>query len=106
MTGIRIAVPRQAAAGEVIELRAIIQHRMESGFRRDSRGAVVPRHILTEFVCLLDGEEVFRAEFFPGVAANPYLTFSIVAERSGTLEFRWTDQHGAVFSETRTLTVS
>ncbi|MEM7497716.1 MAG: thiosulfate oxidation carrier complex protein SoxZ [Pseudomonadota bacterium] len=106
MASIRIAVPREAAAGEAIELKAIIQHRMESGFRRDSRGEVVPRDILTEFVCLLDGEEMFRADFFPGVAANPFLTFPIVAERSGTLEFRWTDQHGTVFAETRPLTVA
>lgn len=105
MTGIRIAAPDRASPGEVIEIKTLIRHRMESGFRRDSRGQLVPRDILTEFSCRYNGREVFRAELFPAVAANPYLAFFLVAGESGTLEFRWTDQHGEVFSDSRELTV-
>ncbi|MGF1474109.1 MAG: thiosulfate oxidation carrier complex protein SoxZ [Geminicoccaceae bacterium] len=106
MASIRIAVPRTAQSGEVVKIKTLIQHRMESGFRRDSRGQEVPRDILTDFVCLYHGDEVFRAAFHPAIAANPFLSFFIVADQSGELEFRWTDQHGQVFSETRTIDVA
>ena len=80
--------------GEVIEIKTLIRHRMESGFRRDNRGQLVARDILTAFSCTYAGREVFRAEFFPAIAANPLLSFFLVATETGMLEFRWTDQHG------------
>ncbi len=106
MTGIRIAVPDTAQAGEVIELKALIRHPMESGFRRGARGEVIPRNIITTFECLYGGETVFKADFFPTMAANPFLTFHTRATESGTLEFRWTDQNGESWSETAELTVT
>ena len=106
MTGIRIAAPETAARDEVIELKALIQHPMESGFRRDSRGEVIPRNIITRFECLYNDEVVFSAEFFPAVAANPLVTFHTRATESGTLEFRWTAQDGEILSEAVEITVS
>eukprot|EP00439_Symbiodinium_sp_Y106_P089636 s1_g2172.t1 len=100
MASIRISVPKTAQAGEILELKALIQHPMESGFRRGSRGEVIERDIITRFECRYDGELVFEAEFFPAVAANPLLTFHTRAIKSGTLEFRWTDQDGTSWSET------
>ena len=106
MTSIRISAPETAKAGEIIELKALIRHKMETGFRRGSRGEVIPRDIIKEFACFYNGEIVFEATFFPSVAANPFLSFHTRATESGTLEFRWTDQHGTVSSETVILTVS
>lgn len=105
MSAIRIAAPETAKAGEIIELKALIQHDMESGFRRGSRGEVIPRDIITLFECLYDDELVFKADFFPAVAANPFLTFYTRATNSGTLTFRWTDQNGETWSETASLIV-
>ncbi len=106
MAAIRLSVPATAARGEVVEVKALIQHEMESGFRRGSRGEVIPRDIITDFECLYNGEQVFRATLFPGVSANPFLTFHTVAVRSGTLEFRWTDQNGETWSDTAEITVA
>lgn len=106
MTSIRLAVPETAIAGEIIEVKALIRHPMESGHRRGSRGEVIERDIITRFECLYLGEQVFAADFHPGIAANPLLTFYVRASRSGDLEFTWTDQHGASWSETSALTVS
>lgn len=105
MTAIRIAAPKTAKRGEVIELKALIRHPMESGFRRGARGEPIPRNIIVEFECLYNGERVFRAELFPAIAANPFLSFHTLATESGTLEFRWIDQHGTVSSDTVELTV-
>lgn len=105
MNTIRISAPKTAKRGEVLELRAMIRHPMESGFRRGASGEAIPRDIIVSFECLYDGERVFAADFFPAVAANPFLAFHTVATTSGRLEFRWTDQHGAVFSDFADLTV-
>ena len=104
--GIRIAAPKRASAGEVIELKAMIQHAMETGYRRDQLGKQIPRFILERFECLYNGKLVFRAELFPAIAANPFLDFFIRATESGTLDFRWTDQDGQTFSERVTLEVA
>ncbi len=106
MANIRIASPEQAAPGEVIELKVLIQHDMESGHRRDEYGKQIPRFIIKDFLCLYNGTQVFAAEFFPAVAANPFLSFFVKASKSGTLEFRWIDEHGHQESVQRQITVA
>ena len=71
----RISVPKQAQLNEVIEIKTLVSHPMDSGFRRDNRGQRVPRDIITNFSCEYLGETVFAAEFGPGIAANPFLSF-------------------------------
>ena len=105
MSGIRLAVPDTAAAGELVEIKALIQHPMESGFRRGSRGEAIPRDIITRFECTYLGETVFAADFHPAVAANPILTFWIRARESGTLNFEWTDQNGQQWSDAAAIRV-
>jgi len=101
----RISMPSQAKRGQVIEIRTIVSHHMETGFRRTERGATIARDIIDLFVCTYNGVEVFRAELHPAIAANPYIAFSTVATESGTLEFRWTGDNGFSLSEKATLQV-
>ncbi len=100
-----INVPKAAKRGEVMEIRALVSHPMESGFRPDSSGTLIPRNIIKEFVCAYNGEEVFRADFFPAVAANPFVSFTTVATESGTISFTWTSDTGETQIETRPITV-
>ena len=100
-----IRVPAQAKRGEVIEIKILISHPMESGLRHDNMGRVIPRDIINRFVCAYNGEEVFRADLFPAIAANPFLAFFTVATASGELVFRWTDDQGTTESETASITV-
>jgi sulfur-oxidizing protein SoxZ len=86
-----INVPRKARRGEIIEIKTLVSHPMETGYRRDNVGNLIPRNIISRFVCMYNGTEVFRADLFPAVAANPFLSFFTVAAASGTLEFQWTD---------------
>ena len=102
----RISMPAQARRGEVIEIRTIVGHTMETGFRRTEHGALIPRNIIQLFVCTYNGVEVFRAELHPAIAANPYLAFCTVATESGTLEFRWSGDHGFTLTEKATLQVA
>jgi sulfur-oxidizing protein SoxZ len=89
-----ISVPPKARKGEVIEIKALIQHVMETGFRPNSTGVLIPRDIVTAFTCTYNGAEIFRCEMFPAVSANPFLVFHTVATESGTLEFTWSGDNG------------
>ncbi|TNC09649.1 thiosulfate oxidation carrier complex protein SoxZ [Methylobacterium terricola] len=93
-----INLPKTAKPGAVIEIKTLISHPMETGYRPGPDGRLIPRNIITEFVCTYDGEEVFRAELSPASAANPYLTFTTVATKTGLLRFTWTGDNG--FSQT------
>jgi sulfur-oxidizing protein SoxZ len=94
-----IKVSPNPRRGEVIEIKTLISHEMETGFRHTNTGTAIPRDIITTFVATYNGEEIFFAQLFPAIAANPYITFYTIAKESGTLEFRWTGDNGYAASE-------
>jgi sulfur-oxidizing protein SoxZ len=100
-----INVPAKARRGAVIEIKTLISHVMETGFRVTNTGEPVPRDIITAFVATYNGEEIFRAELSPAIAANPFLTFHTVATESGTIELKWTGDNGYSATEQVRITV-
>jgi sulfur-oxidizing protein SoxZ len=94
-----INVPRKAKRGDVIEIKTLISHVMETGFRHGTNGQMIPRDIITSFTCTYDGEEIFSTQFYPAIAANPFLTFHAVATESGTIAFHWTGDNGFEVTE-------
>ena len=92
----RIRLPSGIKAGDMVEIKTLIAHEMESGFRKDAAGNLVPRRILNGFEARFDGEPVFRAQWQPAISANPFQTFFLRATRSGKLDFAWTDDDGTV----------
>ena len=105
MTQALINVPKTARRGEVIQIKALISHPMETGYRHTYNGQIVPRDIIHTFVCTYNGEEVFRADLFPAIAANPFISFSTVATDSGEIKLSWTDDHGETQTETAQIKV-
>ena len=101
-----ISMPATARRGEVIEIRTLINHPMETGYRRDGDGTLQPRDILRRFTCRYDGEIVFSAELHAAIAANPYIAFHTVALASGVLGFSWEGDNGFAQTESRTITVT
>jgi sulfur-oxidizing protein SoxZ len=106
MPATRILVPQSAHKGDVIEIKTLINHVMETGFRRDNNGRAIPRNIITHFTCTYAGEQVFRMDLFTGVAANPFVAFTTVATVSGDLVFEWADPSGVIAREQRQITVT
>lgn len=100
-----VNMPAQAKRGEIIEIKTLAGHTMETGFRHTERGEPIPRDIITQFVCTYNGAEIFRAELFPAIAANPLITFTTVATESGTLEFKWTGDNGYAATQSASITV-
>jgi sulfur-oxidizing protein SoxZ len=105
MSTARIRLPQNIKKGDIVEVKTLITHTMESGQRRDSAGNVIPRKILNKFACSYNGKEVFRAELAPAISANPYIAFFITATETGTLDFAWTDDDGSVVKESAKITV-
>jgi sulfur-oxidizing protein SoxZ len=102
----RIQVPKEAKRGELIRVRLLIQHAMETGYRLGGDGKKVPKNVIRSLVCRYNGVEVFRAEMSPGIAANPYLQFPLIAAESGELEFTWLDDAGERGVARQALTVA
>jgi sulfur-oxidizing protein SoxZ len=105
MSRVVVTFPATAKRGEVIEIKTLAGHEMETGFRRTQLGELLARNIITRFTCSYNGEEVFSAELHPAVSANPLITFSTVATESGTLEFRWSGDNGFTASHSAKITV-
>ena len=100
-----INVPKNAKRGQVLEIKTLISHVMESGFRHGTNGRDIPRDIITSFSCRYNGEEIFATQLFPAIAANPFLTFHTVATESGTLAFQWIGDNGFEVTEEATIVV-
>jgi sulfur-oxidizing protein SoxZ len=105
MARVLINVPAKAKRGDIVEIKTLIAHPMESGFRVGTNGSRIPRDIITLFTCAYNGTEIFRAELSPAIAANPFIAFFTVARESGTLEFRWTGDNGFSVTETARIAV-
>ena len=103
MGAVLINVPKKARRGEIIEIKTLMSHIMETGFRHLASGELVPRNIITSFACRYNGVEIFRADLFPAVAANPFITFFTVATESGKFDFEWIGDKG--FAETASASI-
>ena len=102
----RIKIPKEAKKGEIIEIKTLMPHVMESGQRKDKDGKAIPRKIINKFTCDFNGKPVFSADLDPAIAANPYMQFSAKVEESGTFRFSWTDDDGTVVTAEEKITVS
>ncbi len=101
-----VTMPATAQKGDIVEIRIIVQHDMESGFRHTETGQRVPRDIIRNFLCTYNGDEVFRVELHPGMGANPMIIFTTLATESGTLEFQWSGDDGYASHTTSQLVVT
>jgi sulfur-oxidizing protein SoxZ len=102
----RIKLPKEAGKGEVIQIKTLISHVMESGQRKDKDGNTIPRKIINKFTCEFNGKPVFSANLDPAVAANPYMQFNAKVNESGTFIFTWTDDDGTVTTAEEKITVA
>ena len=103
MASALINVPAKARRGDIIEIKTLMSHIMETGYRHMASGELVPRNIITSFTCRFNGSEIFRADLFPAFSANPFITFFTIAQESGKFDFEWTGDKG--FSDTASASI-
>ncbi|MBX2882368.1 MAG: thiosulfate oxidation carrier complex protein SoxZ [Granulosicoccus sp.] len=92
----RIKVPKTASAGDLITIKTLISHKMESGQRKDKNGEIIPRQIINKFACTFNDQPVFSCDLDPAISSNPYFEFKVRVEEAGTFKFSWVDDDGTV----------
>lgn len=102
----RIKIPKSAAAGDIITIKTLLSHEMESGQRKDSDGNVIPRMIINKFTCEFNGNPVFSCDIDPAVSANPYFEFSARVDEAGTFKLTWVDDNGEVIEAEKDIALS
>jgi sulfur-oxidizing protein SoxZ len=102
----RVKVPKTAAKDEVITIKTLISHKMESGQRKDKKGNVIPQKIINKFSAEFNGTLVFEVDMEPAIAANPYFEFSMKVPESGKITFTWVDDDGSTYTEEKSIEVS
>lgn len=102
----RVKVPSSASAGEVITIKTLISHTMESGQRKDSDGNTIPRSIINRFTCDFNGENVVDVKMEPAISTNPYFEFEATVPESGEFVFTWYDDDGSVYEDTKAIDVA
>jgi len=101
----RVKVPKSADAGEIIEIKALISHPMHTGRAKDKEGNVIPRKIINTFSASFNGTPVFSVALEPAVSANPFISFPFKATESGTFEFKWVEDGGSEFTDSKDMKV-
>jgi sulfur-oxidizing protein SoxZ len=108
-----ITVPACARRGDVIQISVLIQHPMETGYRRSSQGEMLARDLIRRFSCRFEergkpgsSEPVFSAQLYAAIAANPVLAFHALVNASGVFVFSWEGDNGFAQTERAALSVS
>lgn len=86
---------RATAKDGQTEIKVLMNHDMETGLRKDSSGATIPAHYITEVVAKLNGKLVMRADWGQSVSKNPFLAFKVNGGAAGDkVSISWTDTKG------------
>ncbi|MBN2631746.1 MAG: thiosulfate oxidation carrier complex protein SoxZ [Rhodobacteraceae bacterium] len=102
----RVKVPKSAAAGEIVTIKSLISHKMESGQRKDAKGELIPRSIINRFTCDFNGVNAIDIAIDPAVSTNPYFEFDVKVDAAGEFKFTWYDDDGSVYEESKTIEIA
>ena len=94
----RVKVPKSAKTGDIVQIKTLIRHKMETGNRKGKDGKKIPRKIINKFTAKFNGKDVFSADLNPSVSANPYLAFNIKVPGSGEWVFTWLEDGGKTWT--------
>lgn len=90
----RIQWPERIVAGDVVKVRLLVQHPMDTGYLQDLLGKMMPRNVIQLLTCKLGQREVFRIEPSSGIAANPLFEFFVQATETAEMQVDWIDDRG------------
>ena len=99
-------VPKEAESGEIIEVKTLLRHPMNSGRMKDSEGNIIPRKIINKFAAKFNEELIFSVDIEPSVSSNPYIVFPFKVMNTGTFEFIWEEDTGEIYTLKKEISVS
>ena len=86
---------RATMAGDKVEVKILMSHEMETGQRKDAKGALIPAWFIQNVTATHNGKTVLSAEWGPAVAKNPFLQFNIKGAKAGDkVAVTWKDNKG------------
>jgi sulfur-oxidizing protein SoxZ len=92
---------RAIAGADSTEVQALVQHPMDSGFVKDSKGNLIPPHHIETVQFETGGKTVFTALWGPAVSKDPFIKFSFKGGKKGDdLKITWIDNKGATDTTT------
>lgn len=89
-----VTLPPDIKAGQVVTVRTMVGHPMETGQRVDAQGRIVVQDIVRRLMVHFEGVLIFEAQLHAAIAANPYVAFDLRADRGGMLRFTWEGDRG------------
>lgn len=96
---------RAASKDGITEVKVLMSHEMETGFRKDASGNPIPAWFIAEVVAKLDDKVVMQAQWGPSVSKNPFLAFKIKGGKAGDkISITWTDSKGDTRTDTANVT--
>lgn len=101
----RVKAPKKAEAGEVVTIKTLISHKMESGQRKDKAGNVIPRSIINRFTCEFNGKSVIDVTLEAAISTNPYFEFEAMIPEAGEFKFTWYDDDGSVYDTAKKVAI-
>ena len=102
----RVKAPSKAAAGEVVNLKTLISHQMESGQRKNADGTTIPRSIINRFTCEFNGAMVIDVTMEPAISTNPYIEFDALVPEAGDFKFTWYDDDGSGYEDVKSVAIA
>lgn len=102
----RVKVQKSAKKGDVIQIKTLVPHKMETGQRKDKKGNKIPRFIINKVDVTFNGNPIISADLHPAISANPYFSFYSRVEQSGTYKFTWTDDKGTKLTTSKSIKVN
>lgn len=101
----RVKVPKSASAGEVVTIKTLISHKMETGLRKDGDGNIIPRSIINRMTVEFNGTSVLDVEMQPAISTNPFFEFEAKIPEAGDMVFTWYDDDGDVYTASKSVSV-
>ena len=102
---LRVKAPKEAHRGEIVEIMTLISHPMDTGLRKDQDGILIPRKIINKFICIYNGDIVFKTNMHEAISSNPLIQFNFIVKESGTLDLIWHEDGGKIYSTSRNISV-
>ncbi len=91
---------RALLKGDVVEVKVLMSHPMETGRRKDDFDRLIPAHFVQLLTATLNGKPVLEAQWGTGISKNPYLTFRLQGAKVGDIvAVTWHDNHGATATQ-------
>ncbi|MEM9577895.1 MAG: thiosulfate oxidation carrier complex protein SoxZ [Pseudomonadota bacterium] len=102
----RVKLPKTVKPGEVVTVKTLITHKMESGHRRGDTGDLIPRSIINRFTADFNGQNIIDIAMEPSISTNPFFQFDAVVPEAGRFDFAWYDEDGSVYTDSKEIAIA